>query len=150
VNPSRVTIFTALFNVVKTVANFQTVNQRFIPWTQLSAAQMPALTAFEDRDVYEWLADPLARIKMRVHLIMYFAAPQDLTFAPVQDLDNVLDALDVALRPSGTDQATGRQTLGGLVYNARIEGEVVKASGDLDGISALICPVEVTVAQKSV
>lgn len=147
--PSRVTVFTALFNLAQTAIEFQTVSQRFIPWNQLSDSQKPALTLWESEEDYSYPKDPLQKLVLTAHLIAYFAAPLDLTIPPVQDIDNALDAFDAVFAPStGQDKMVGRQTLGGLVYDARIKGKVIKASGDLDGTSALIVPFEITVAQK--
>ena len=145
--PSRVTIFSALYALLQGVANFALTSQRYTSWDQLSAAkQFPALMLWEEGDRYEWRADPLARITLRVKAIIFLSASADLMVAPVQDIDNLLDAIDAALAPStGMDKVTGRQTLGNLVYNCRIEGEVIKASGDLDGISLLVVPINITI-----
>ena len=150
--PARVTIVSALFTLLQGVMNFKLKSQRYIPWDQLSpATQFPGLMLWEDGDRYEWRADLLARITLRTKAIIFMSASADLTVAPVQDIDNLLDAIDAALAPStGMDKVTGRQTLGNLVYNCRIEGEVVKASGDLDGISLLVVPINITVGNPAV
>lgn len=50
---------------------------------------------------------------------------------PGMENDLIMDALEQRILQSDTPD--GRQTLGGLVHHARIEGEVSKDSGDLDG-----------------
>ena len=150
--PARVTIVTALFNVLSGVSQFRYAKQRFASWDELSPnALFPALMLWEDGDNYEWRRDMLARIILRVRAIIFLSASADQNVAPVQDIDNLLDAIDAALQPStGPDKMVGRQTLGNLVYTCRIEGEVIKASGDLDGISLLVVPIHIIIGSPSV
>jgi hypothetical protein len=149
--PSRTTIMTALFTLLQGVTSFAFTSQRFVMWDQLSPqTQFPALLLWEEGDHYEWLSEPTARVTMTAQAIMYLNASADQTVAPVQDIDALLDLIDAALKPTGPDKLTGRQSLGGLVYNCRIEGEVKKASGDLDNISVLIVPIHIVVGMRTV
>ena len=144
--PSRSAIFTALFNLLRGVADWNFTSQRFIPWTQVSASQMPMLIMWELGERYDWRAEPLSRVTLLVNAIAYLVAPEDQSVVPVQAIDNLLDDIDAAVAPqTPLDRQYGRQTLGGLVYNCRIEGEVVKAAGDIDGISALVVPFRIMV-----
>lgn len=149
--PSRASIFTALFNLLSGVTNFVFKSQRFTIWTDLSPEQYPTLILVEPNEHYGWPAEVLIKNTLRATAVIYLNASADESVAPIQDLDNLLDAIDAAMAPStGMDKAIGRQTLGNLVYNCRIEGEVVKASGDLDNVSLLVVPIVITVAQQIV
>ena len=149
--PQRATVMSALFTLLQGVTNFNFTSQRFVLWTDLDAnSQMPALCLWEPGEQYTWPAEKLAKVVLEVRAIIYLSATQDITApAPIQSMDALLDAMDAALAPSsGYDVQMGRQTLGNLVYSCRIEGEIIKASGDLDGISALIVPMKIVVPQR--
>jgi hypothetical protein len=53
-----------------------------------------------------------------------------------------MDAFDNVFVISGGDVILGRNTLGGTVYNCRIDGKILKDPGDLDGDALLIVPVK--------
>jgi hypothetical protein len=57
-------------------------------------------------------------------------------------LNNVMDAFDAAFALSGSDLLVGRNTLGGMVYNCRIDGKALKDPGDIDGDALLIVPIK--------
>jgi hypothetical protein len=63
---------------------------------------------------------------------------------PITSLNNILDAIDPitggVLKPQVIN---GRQTLGNLVYDCYIEGEIVKVPGDLNGQGVMIIPIKV-------
>jgi hypothetical protein len=48
-------------------------------------------------------------------------------------INAALDAIDAALAPRGGDLASGRQTLGGAVYDCKIAGVPVRDTCDIDG-----------------
>ena len=58
-------------------------------------------------------------------------------------LNVIMDALDVALAPTGADAALGRLTLAGTAWRCGIEGKVLKDPGDLDGDALLVVPLTV-------
>ena len=55
----------------------------------------------------------------------------------------MMDALDTAFAPTGTDIGLGRNTLAGTAYSCRIDGKVLKDPGDLDGDALLVVPVKI-------
>lgn len=58
---------------------------------------------------------------------------------PGDEGDMILDEIDARL--SAFDHPDQRQTLGGMVHNARIDGDIIKIPGDLDGQGMLIVPI---------
>lgn len=58
-------------------------------------------------------------------------------------LNAIMDALDVALAPSGPDVALGRLTLDGTAYRCAIEGKPLKDPGDLDGDGLMLVPIAI-------
>jgi hypothetical protein len=150
--PATNTVATALLNLLATAKfnlyagnnlSFVTARRRFQKWDEVGEGNMPALFLWEPGEMFGWQAEPLAKNTQRYEAIIYLTAPADLTQDPIQDLDAVKDAIFNVLKPSGGLKIFGKQTLGGLVEHCRIEGEIVKASGDIDNISLLIIPIRV-------
>jgi hypothetical protein len=74
-------------------------------------------------------------------LFIYLNA-KDPSIAGAALLNGVMDAFDAAFSLSAGDIILGRNTLGGAVYNCRVDGKVLKDPGDLDGDALLIVPVK--------
>lgn len=68
---------------------------------------------------------------------------------PADVIDDLMDAVDAALAPTILDQMNnnGRQSLGGLVDDCRVDGKVEFAPGDVQGKGTTIVPI--TVVLKS-
>ncbi len=128
---------------------FVTVRRRFMNWTQVPPADMPALYLWEPDDEFVWVKEPLAKWNWHAEAVVYLTAPSDLTQDPISDIDAVKDAMFDTLKPTGRDVPFGKQTLGGLVEHCRVEGRLVKAAGDLDGISLLIVPIKALIGVRN-
>jgi len=115
-------------------------SRRLKLWSDVPPSLRPALFIFEGgREQYSYNGVNCRRT-VEVRLFIYTNA-QDSNGSI--DLNNIMDAIDHALQPVGGDIQTGRQTLGGAVHHCRIEGEVFKDPGDLDGDGLLIIPVQI-------
>ncbi len=81
--------------------------------------------------------------------VIYTDVGANAAAVPADLIDDLLDAVDQALSPAVADQITngGRQTLGGLVYDCRIEGEVECAPGDNQGKGQTTVPIRVVLKQ---
>lgn len=149
--PSRNAVSDALLALVSTVRKFPTVGDKFIEWDQLTAAQKPSLFLWQRGDTASWKNEVGMYLVMNHDAIISIDATQEPTTSPIRQLNNLLDALDAVMKPTtGADQQMGRQTLGGLAYNCRIEGEIIKASGDVTSTSFVIVPFKTLVAQATV
>lgn len=155
--PTRDSIFTGLLTLLSGLSLFTPssyVSRRFKLWSDLSPAQFPALCVLEPEEEVTWPADPLYRDILSAEAIFYLEGSADQTVNNYTALDNLLDAVDAVLKPTGGDAIKGRQTLaavnGGveLVRNTRIEGRIVKVAGDIDNISLLLVPIKMLVGQK--
>lgn len=149
--PTRNQCSEALLAVLVTATNFKTVSRKFIDWDQLSAAQRPSLCLWEGGETIGYANEVGQTVLMRNNAIIALDPTQEPTKTPIGELDDLIDKIDSVLKPStGIDQAQGRQTLGGLVYHCRIQGEIIKASGDGgSNISVLIVPINVMIAQNT-
>jgi hypothetical protein len=111
-------------------------------WSDVSAANRPACFLFEgSQETYTWSESALPKRIIEVRLFVYLNA-KDPSVVGATLLNNVMDAFDTAFALSGGDVVLGRNTLGGTVYNSRIDGKILKDPGDLDGDALLIVPVK--------
>jgi hypothetical protein len=101
--------------------------------------------SFESSDEY---GVPPVR-EQQFHALIYTDVGTDKTAVPADVGDDLLDIIDTALAPSPTDQLMngGRQTLGGLVYDCRIEGDIELAPGDVQGKGIFMVPIRVILKQ---
>jgi hypothetical protein len=111
-------------------------------WSDVPAANRPACFLFEgSQETYSWSESALPKRIIEVRLFVYLDA-KDPSVVGATLVNNVMDALDNAFVISGGDVILGRNTLGGTVYNCRIDGKILKDPGDLDGDALLIVPVK--------
>jgi hypothetical protein len=120
---------------------------------QAAAPNAPGFYLLKPRETYRY-SDDAERGLPPVRELLFFAliytdVGSNASAVPADVIDDLLDAVDQALAPSPTDQITngGRQTLGGLVYDCRIDGEVECAPGDLQGKGQTLVPIKVTLNQ---
>ena len=129
----------ALFALVSNAYAWGVVSRRLKLWNDVAPALRPALFQFEGgRDTYAWSNTVNARRSIEVRLFVYIAASNAAPGAP--QINAIADAIDTAMAP---DFATGRQTLGGNAFHARIKDVPLKEPGDLDGDGILIMQVEI-------
>lgn len=118
-------------------------SRRLRLFADVPAARRPAVFLHEGGDeTYAWSSGAVARRTIEVKIFVYIDAKDHRTIGAAQ-LNDIMDALDRALAPSGADRALGRNTLAGTQYMARITGRPVKVPGDLDGDGLLIVPVSI-------
>jgi hypothetical protein len=111
-------------------------------WSDVSTASRPACFLFEgSQETYTWTESALPKRIIEVRLFIYLNA-KDPSIVGATLVNDVMDALDSAFVISGGDVILGRNTLGGMVYNCRIDGKILKDPGDLDGDAILIVPVK--------
>jgi hypothetical protein len=78
--------------------------------------------------------------KMSVKVFVYTDSADKMS-VPDTDISVILDALDVTLSPGPGEQ---RMTLGGLVSHCRVDGEILRDPGDMDGDGLIIVPISIT------
>ena len=111
-------------------------------WSDVPAASRPACFLFEGgQETYSWIESAIPKRVIEVKLFVYLNA-KDPSVTGAALLNGVMDAFDSAFVLSGGDVISGRNTLGGAVYNCRIDGKTLKDPGDLDGDALLVVPVK--------
>ncbi len=136
----------ALFNLIKSAVStsnfgFQTIERRALPPSAIEIFQQPALflvphgrTQSQGQAFGIMKRDPEFSV-----LIFARSGPEPQPDPPPQDLLNdALDAIDTALQgvPPGEPQ-----TLGGLVRNVWIEGNILMGPGLVDQQCAILIPI---------
>ena len=116
---------------------WNTVSNRLRLWADVSADQQPAafLVTHRERDEYRGLG----LLRRRLELGIWCYARSDSETGAWQ-LDRMMEAFEAAfIQPD--DPSTNCNTLGGLVYWCRIEGQVFKDPGDIDNQALMIVPL---------
>lgn len=146
VTVDREAIFVALFALLQNAYAWkQAPSRRLKLWTDVPLDNRPAAYQFEGDDE-EWSypnsANPLVYLTANWFIYTNCKDP-DVVGSTI--MNATLKACSDALLPSpGTrDLTTGRQTLGGLVQWARIQGSVTRVPGDIDGDGMAIVPIRI-------
>ncbi len=139
---NREPIYAALFAVVQGAAPFVTASRRLRHWSDVAAAEQPALFMIQKSETAEERRPLPVKWRARVDLYVYAQAPDELT-APATVINPLLDAVETALAP---DPVSHVQTLGGLVQHCWIAGQIQTDEGVLGGQSVAIVPVEILVS----
>ena len=128
---SREAAFSALFAAVSAAYPWNLASRRMKLWSEVPPSARPSLFQLESGpETYQWTNQAVPRRALEAKLFLYFDA-RDPTTPGSTAINDALDALDAALAPQGLDLATGRQTLGGAVYDCRITGVPVR-DGNLE------------------
>ena len=145
---TREAVMSALFTLLQSATFAQPVNdnttwattsRRLKLWSDVPKSQRPALFMIEPTETpsYADIIDLPPKFSMSVELFVYIDS-SDMSTIPATDLNVIMDAIIAVLAPNA-----GAQTLGGLVKYCRINGRVIKASGDLDGDGLMVIPLTI-------
>jgi hypothetical protein len=142
---NREPIYAALFALLANAAGFATASRRLRHWSDVAAAEQPALFLAQKSETAEQARGLPTKWTCDVDAYVYCQAPDERT-APTTILNPLLDAIEAALAPlAGNDVAANAQTLGGLAYHAWINGKIETDEGALGGQSVAIVPIRITI-----
>ena len=134
---SREAIYQALFARVSTAADFATATRRVKEYADVDQATQPAILQVELGEKWAEPGTPPQLVTLRARFFIYCES-NDPTEPVSTQINNLLDAVVSALAPPDIEE---RQTLGGLVYNVAIAGEITITEG-LSGQSEAAIPLE--------
>jgi hypothetical protein len=150
--PSREEVFQALADKLSAVDGINYTSRRMalpaafnsIGTTGTVDERLPCLLVWEqnEENKHKGLGIPPTRT-WEAWIVVYFMNPtNDIAGATI--INPILDAIEAALAP---DIVTSKQTLGGLVSHAWIEGPVTKSLGDVDteGFGGAVIPVRMLI-----
>ena len=143
---SREQISVAFFGLIKGAADFTATSRRFVHWDQVNETQMPFLTMLKTGEQRGRQTEGLPALTINAHVFVYLSAGMDPEDVPDSAMNMLLDAIDTAVAPSGTDALAGnKQTLGGLVSHCYPFGPVFVDTGDIDGKAVAAIPFQILV-----
>jgi hypothetical protein len=142
----RSTVLDALFTLLSASAAYVTTGRRLMHWTEVPAANQPALfqrLVGEDFAPLKGYGLP-QEVTLKVEVWIYVNT-QGPDSTPEDTILPLLDALDTALAKGAAFD--GRQQLGleGYVQHAWREGETTIAQGELDSQAICITTVHILV-----
>lgn len=119
-----------------------TSSRKLVSFANVDAAQMPALYQTQKPETQERSTLGLpAKRTMHFELWLYVSDAQEDSVVPATQLNDTVDAIEMAIAPDAVTQAS---TLGGLVASARIDGSVeMYENATADGKSIAVVPIAV-------
>jgi hypothetical protein len=136
---TREPIYLALWNKVRVIPGFNTVSRRLAHWADVPKSQQPALYQAQAGEMAMLEHGIPTRWHLSVNLYLYVVADEDPYASPAPMLNALLDAVEAAVAPD----YSGYQTLGGLVYDCKINGKIETLEGVLGGQEVAIVPIEI-------
>jgi hypothetical protein len=131
----------ALFNLLKTATGINNAQRKITVSADTNSADLPVLEVFVKSEQGERRGVGLP-ILWTIHCMAFiFVSTVDPGNLAETQLNNLLDSVEAALKPS---PATGKQTLGGVVFDCRINGPIEREPGFMSGIGAAAIPIEIT------
>lgn len=140
---TRELIYSTLFDLLKGVGEFKTTSRRLKHWSDVAPAQQPALFVSQRTEIVTRTPglNPIWELQLDIYL--YANTGGDKGIAPSQILNPLIDAIEEALKPNAIDN---KQTLGGLVQHAWIDGAIETDEGVLGDQAVAIIPVVIKAA----
>lgn len=131
----------ALFTQAQTVAGLNTVSRKFAQVKEVDAALRPALYQREGHQIVKEKRFGLPVYHLRAWWFIYATCSPDSGTIPSVQLNGLVDSAALALAPD----LTGRQTLGGLVTHAYVDGQIFFYDGLLPMDTDLITVLPITI-----
>jgi hypothetical protein len=141
---TREQVANALFDLLVGSGDYKSSSRRFQTWDQIASVDKPALYMVEYKETHtkKNLITPAVRT-LDIDVYIFIKTGLDPNTVPISDLNDLVDAIDPTSGGVLKPGLHGQQTLGGLVVDCYIDGEIIKVPGDLDGQGVAIIPVKV-------
>lgn len=137
---NRETIWAGVFAFLQNLAPFAETGRKVKHWDDCE--NFPALFMEQGPETVTKVGRGLPQsYTMSAEIYIYVRNESNSTPAP--QVNALLDAVDAALKPTTPD---GRVTLGGLVHDAWIEGQIARDEGVLGAIGVAVVPLKVLLA----
>lgn len=132
-------IFAALWALAP-VAGFKTYSRRLQHWEDVPQDGMPALFQRQGKQAHTHPSRDATRIEAEVDWTIYAYSDPGASLTPAEVVNPLVDACLAAIKPpAGHD----RQTLGGLVDDVFVHGELLTDEGLLQDITYVSIPIHV-------
>lgn len=135
---NRETIYSTLFNKLVTATGVITSSRILKMYTEVDPKDQPALFQIQVSETPTQQKTMPVKWTLNVDVYLYIHRGGDPKVIPSQKINEMLDAIEYALRPD----AQGFQTLGGLVSHCWISGKIQTSEGILGEQEVAIIPIE--------
>jgi hypothetical protein len=138
----RETVMRALFARLRTIPGFTSYSRRMTLPGVVPPGDMPALMQWEQPEMARIRTGFPEKRVWEAWVVLVFIN-QDQTIPGASIINPMLDAVELALAVD--DFARNVCSLGGLVHYARIEGSIIKETGDTDsnGLGGAVIPIKI-------
>ena len=136
---NRETIYTALFAKLSSVAGLVTKSRRLKHYSDVSPSEQPAMFVTQASQHVKQIKGFPSEYTLEAKVWIY-THETDPAVSPATGLNNLLDLVDLALKPSVPQD---KQTLGGLVEHCWMDGEIVTDEGSLGDQSVAIFTIKI-------
>lgn len=136
---NREVIYSALWEKLQAIQGIVTFGRKLRHWSEMPAIEQPALFMACGNQHIERIYGGLDKYKLPATLYLYVNTADDPQAAPSIKLNELLDAIEAIVAPSGEIA----QTLGGLVSHCWIAGTITTDEGVLGEQAMAIVPIDI-------
>lgn len=138
---NREQIYAAMFSLIGSLAGVQTCSRKLMHWADVTA--FPAVFQAQKTEVAVKAGRGIpTRWTLLCDIYVYVRVEPGQPSSPA--LNAMLDAITMALAPP--EVIDNKQTLGGLVEDCWIDGQIVTDEGTLGELAVAVIPVHIIVA----
>jgi hypothetical protein len=138
---NREAVWSSVFTLLSGVAGFAETGRKVVHWGDVS--NFPALFMSQGTETVTKSGRGLpCTYTMSAEIYLY--ARNDSNDTPAIQINALLDAVTAIFK---ANELTGKQTLGGLVEDAWIEGSIARDEGVLGDIGVAVVPIKVLLTQ---
>jgi hypothetical protein len=138
----REPIYAALWALLEAAYPWETSSRLLKHWSDIDSRHQPAMFMAQVGEQASTLTNNKTIWRLSVNVYVYANNYDNSGTLPSQQLNLLLDAITKAIEPDYPD-VQWRQTLGGLVEYARIEGEIKTDEGVLGDQAVAIIPIQI-------
>lgn len=145
-NMDRERIYSTLFTLLQTVSGFNKYSRRLKHWDDVGAPDMPALFLVQGKENSRGITGMPTKWVFAAEIYLYVNAGSDPNAVPYTILNPLVDSVIALFDAANNSASGGRQDLGGLIHEVRLNGVVENDGGNLGPIAVAIIPLEIIVA----
>ena len=141
---TREQVSSYLFSLLTSSGKYKTASRRFQTFDEIANVDKPALYMVEHKETHvkAKLITPAIRT-LEIDVYIFISTGLDPNAVPIIALNNLVDAIDPSTGGVLSPGVNSQQTLGGLVTNCYIDGQIIKVPGDFDGQGVAIIPIKI-------
>lgn len=141
-NIDREDVYKAVFDQISSVAEFKVKSRRFKSFDEMNPGESPAIYMLQNKEVPVQEKHFPTKWFLQVNFFIYINTGADKNRVPSTQLNQIIDALEVKLRPELSKQV---QTLGinGVSHVWIAEDGIDYNEGVLDNVAIAIIPVNI-------